>query len=92
MVLGINLPDWKTAFQESFRDYVTNPLETKFQLVQEYNQKTQKMVIALGFGIFLLLAIAYFWQGNTKYLALGTLIGYLTPYIYHLTNHGNTLN
>jgi len=50
------------------------------------------MVIALGFGIFLLLAIAYFWQGNTKYLALGTLIGYLTPYIYHLTNHGNTLN
>jgi len=60
-------------------------LETKFQLVQEYNQKTQKMVIALGIGIFLLLAIAYFWQGNSKYLALGTLVGYLVPYIYKLS-------
>lgn len=62
MVLGFSLPDWKTALQESFRDYVANPLEEKFQQVQEYNQKTQKMVIALGFGIFLLLAIAYFWK------------------------------
>ena len=62
MVFGLNLPDWKTALQESFQNYVAVPLETKFQQVQEYNQKTQKMVLALGFGIFLLLAIAYFWK------------------------------
>ena len=62
MVWGINLPDWKTALQESFRDYVSHPLEEKFQLVQEYNQKTQKIIIALGLGIFLLLGIAFFWK------------------------------
>ena len=61
MVFGINLPDWKSALQESFRDYVANPLENKFQEVKEYNEKTQKIIIALGSGIFLLLAIAYFW-------------------------------
>jgi hypothetical protein len=37
-------------------------LESKFQEVKAYNEKTQKIVIALGFGIFLLLALAYFWK------------------------------
>jgi hypothetical protein len=49
-----------------------------------FGQRTQKIAIALGIGIFLLLAIAYFWQGNTKYLALGVLTGYLLPHIYSL--------
>jgi len=50
-----------------------------------FGQRTQKIAIALGISIFLLLAIAYFWQGNSKYLALGTLVGFLTPYIYELS-------
>jgi hypothetical protein len=54
-----------------------------------FGQRTQKIAIALGIGIFLLLAIASFWQGNSKYLALGVLTGYLLPYIYHLIKENN---
>jgi hypothetical protein len=59
-------------------------------LLQEniaFGQRTQKIAIALGIGIFLLLAIAYFWSGQSKYLAFGTLTGYLAPYIYQLTQN-----
>jgi hypothetical protein len=49
-----------------------------------FGQRTQKIAIGLGISIFLLLAIAYFWPGNSKYLALGVLVGYLAPYIYQL--------
>jgi len=55
-----NLPDWKTALQESFRNHIAQPLESKFQEVQAFNYRTQKIIVALGIGIFLLLAIAYF--------------------------------
>jgi hypothetical protein len=54
-----------------------------------FGQRTQKIAIALGIGIFLLLAIAYFWQGKSKYLAFGTLTGYLLPYIYQLTKQNH---
>jgi len=39
---------------------VAQPLETKFQEVQAFNYRTQKIIIAFGVGIFALLAIAYF--------------------------------
>jgi len=65
MPLGFNLPDWKTALQESFQNYVAQPLETKFQEVKAYNEKTQKIIIAFGVGIFALLAIAYFWKDES---------------------------
>ena len=66
MVFGINLPDWKTALQESFQNYVSAPLESKFQEVKAYNERTQKIIAALGIGIFLLLAVAYFWKDDEK--------------------------
>lgn len=62
MPFGINLPDWKAALQESFQNYVTEPLEKKFQEVQAFNHRTQKIILAFGVGIFALLAIAYFWK------------------------------
>jgi len=62
MPFGIDLPNWKSALQESFRDYVATPLETKFQELQAFNHRTQKIIIAFGVGIFALLAIAYFWK------------------------------
>ena len=66
MPFGINLPDWKTALQESFQNYVAQPLETKFQEVQAFNYRTQKIIIAFGVGIFALLAIAYFWKDENE--------------------------
>ena len=66
MPFGINLPDWKTALQESFQNYVATPLESKFQEVKAYNEKTQKIITALGIGIFLLLALAYFWKDDER--------------------------
>ena len=62
MVLGFNLESWKTTFQASFQSYVAEPLEKKFQEVQAFNHRTQKIIIALGMGIFLLLAVAFFWK------------------------------
>jgi hypothetical protein len=35
-------------------------LEKKFQEVQAFNYRTQKIIIALGVGIFALLALALF--------------------------------
>ena len=92
MVLGFNLESWKTALQESFQNYVAQPLETKFQEVQAFNHRTQKLIAALGIGIFLLLAIAYFWPGNSKYLALIVLIGGLLLYVYKLTKENKKIN
>ena len=85
------LPDFKGALNNFYEENIKETLETKTtyyeNLLKEniaFGQRTQKIAIALGISIFLLLAIAYFWQGNTKYLALGTLTGYLLPYIYQL--------
>src|SRR3954452_12893993 len=86
------LPDLKGALQGFYEETIQPTLEGKTayyeNLLKEniaFGQRTQKIAIALGISIFLLLALAYFWQGNSKYLALGTLTGYLAPYIYHLT-------
>lgn len=85
------LPDFKGALKGFYEENIKETLETKSayyeNLLKEniaFGQRTQKIAIALGIGIFLLLAIAYFWPGNSKYLALGVLAGYLIPYIYQL--------
>lgn len=92
------LPDLQGAIKGFYEENIKETLETKTtyyeNLLKEniaFGQRTQKIAIALGISIFLLLAIAYFWQGNSKYLALGTLVGYLTPYIYQL-NYANYTN
>ena len=88
------LPDFKGALNNFYEENIKQTLETKTayyeNLLKEniaFGQRTQKIAIALGVGIFLLLAIAYFWQGKSKYLALGVLTGYLLPYIYNLTQN-----
>lgn len=87
------LPDFKGALTGFYDENIKETVETKSQefkhLMQAnfaYSQQTQKALIAIALGIFLLLAIAYFWPSNYKYLALGILTSYLTVYIYHLTN------
>jgi len=86
------LPDFKGALTNFYEENVKETLETKTayyeNLLKEniaFGQRTQKIAIALGISIFLLLAIAYFWQGNSKYLALGIIVGFLAPYIYELS-------
>ena len=88
------LPDFKGALKGFYEENLKQTLETKTayyeNLLKEniaFGHRTQKIAIALGIGIFLLLAIAYFWQGKSKYLALGVLTGYLLPYIYDLTHN-----
>src|SRR3954465_8739415 len=90
------LPDLKGALNNFYEENIKQTLETKTayyeNLLKEniaFGQRTQKIAIALGVGILLLLAIAYFWQDDSKYLALGVLIGYLTPHIYQLTQKKN---
>lgn len=63
------LPDLKGALKGFYEESVKETLETKTQefkhLIQEnlaFNQNTQKALIAIALGIFLLLAIAYFWK------------------------------
>ena len=93
------LPDFKGALKSFYEENLKATLEGKTayyeNLLKEniaFGQRTQKIAIALGIGIFLLLAIAYFWQGKSKYLAFGTLTGYLAPYIYQLSQPLPSIN
>ena len=63
------LPDFQGALKGFYEENVKEALESKTayyeNLLKEniaFGQRTQKIVIALGIGIFLLLAIAYFWK------------------------------
>ena len=63
------LPDFKGAlnsfYDEKLKDTIENKSAEYKQLLQEnfaYGQNTQKALIAIALGIFLLLAIAYFWK------------------------------
>jgi len=63
------LPDFQGAIKGFYEENLKEALETKTayyeNLLQEniaFGQRTQKIIIALGVGIFLLLAIAYFWK------------------------------
>lgn len=91
------LPDFKGALTGFYEESLKDTVETKTQEFKSllerniaYGQRTQKALVAIALGIFLLLAIAYFLKDNMnqipyKYLALGILMGYLIPYIYTLT-------
>ena len=87
------LPDFKKSLTSFYEESVKPTVEQKSQefkaLVQSninHGQQTQKAVVAILLAAFLLLALALFWtdQPRTiqwKYLALGSLIGYLIPYL-----------
>ena len=63
------LPDFQGALKGFYEENIKETLEAKTayyeSLLKEnigFSQQTQKIMIALGVGIFLLLAIAYFWK------------------------------
>ena len=63
------LPDFKGAlnsfYDEKLKDTIENKSAEYKELLKEnfaYGQRTQKALIAIALGIFLLLAIAYFWK------------------------------
>ena len=67
------LPDFKGALEGFYEENTKETLETKTayyeNLLKEniaFTQRTQKIAIALGIGIFLLLAIAYFWKDENE--------------------------
>jgi len=86
------LPDFKGALTGFYEESVKPTLESKTaefkELVQgniAHGQKTQKAIVAILLAVFLLLALALFWSDSKgiqwKYLLLGSLIGYLIPYL-----------
>ena len=96
MVWKDYLPDFKGALKGFYEENIKETLETKTayyeNLLKEnvaFGQRTQKIAIALGVGIFLLLVTVYFIPDNYKYLALGILAGYLVPYLCHLISQNN---
>ena len=63
------LPNLKDALTGFYEEQLKNTVESKTQEFKEliqhnayYGQNTQKALIAIAFGTFLLLAIAYFWK------------------------------
>ena len=63
------LPDFQGAltgfYEESLRETVetkTQEFKTLLERNIAYGQRTQKALIAIALGIFLLLALAYFWK------------------------------
>lgn len=61
------LPDFKGALKGFYEESLKNTIETKTaefkSLIQQniiHGQKTQKALVAIALGIFLLLLIAYF--------------------------------
>ena len=65
------LPDFKGAlnnfYDERLKDTIENKSTEYKELAGEFIAKSlnyQKAMLAIGLGIFLLLAIAYFWKDN----------------------------
>ena len=63
------LPDFKGALKGFYEESLKNTVETKTtefkQLLQAnmaYGQATQRALVAIAWGIFFLLLIAYFWK------------------------------
>jgi len=63
------LPDFQGALTGFYEDSLKDTIETKtheFKTLLErniaYGQKTQRALVAIALGIFLLLLIAYFWK------------------------------
>ncbi len=87
-----NLKETLTGFyQESIQPTLENKTQEFKTLVQEnmaHGQNTQQAIVAILLAVFLLLALAFFWKDSLgvqwKYLALGSLIGYVVPYVIAL--------
>ena len=63
------LPNFKSALTGFYEESLKNTIEQKtgeFKSLLEknmaYGQQTQRALIAIALGIFLLLLIAYFWK------------------------------
>lgn len=89
------LPDFKGAltgfYQESVKPTIDSKSTEYKELLKENfarGANTQKALIAIALAVFLLLALAFFWNDGSgvqwKYLALGSLIGYTFPYVLNL--------
>ena len=89
------MPDFKGALANFYDEKVKPTVEQKSTEYKELLKEnfarganTQKAIIAILLAVFLLLALAFFWKdGNGiqwKYAVLGSLIGYLIPYIISL--------
>ncbi len=90
------MPDFKGALTGFYQEILQPTIESKSVEYKELLKenfakgiKTQQALVAIALGIFLLLALAFFWHDKTngvewKYLALGSLIGYLVPYVLAL--------
>ena len=73
MALKDYLPDFKGAlnsfYDERLKDTIENKSAEYKRLLQEnfaYGQNTQKALVAIALGIFLLLTIAYFWKDENE--------------------------
>ena len=94
MVWG--LPDLKGALTGFYQENIQPTLENKTQefkaIVQENfarGANTQQAIVVILLAVFLLLALAYFWQDKPdgiqwKYLLLGFLICYTTCHVIAL--------
>lgn len=90
------LPDLKGALVDFYQESVKPTIESKSTEYKELLQEnfarganTQQAIIAILLAVFLLLALAFFWQDKPngiqwKYLFLGTLIAYTTRYVIAL--------
>ena len=90
------MPDFKGAltgfYQESLKPTIESKSTEYKTLIQAnfaHGVKTQQAIVAIALAIFLLLALAFFWPDKPngvqwKYLALGSLMGYLVPYVLTL--------
>ena len=90
------LPDFKGAltgfYQESLKPTIESKSTEYKELLKENFARgvnTQKALIAIALAVFLLLALAFFWSDKPngiqwKYAALGSLIGYVVPYVLSL--------
>lgn len=58
-VLETKSSEFKTFLNEKSSEY-----QTLLKSQAQYGQNTQKALIAIALGIFLLLCMAYFWKDN----------------------------
>jgi hypothetical protein len=90
------LPDFKGALSNFYDEKIKPTIETKSTEYKELLKEnfarganTQQAIIAILLAVFLLLALAFFWKDKEpgiqwKYLVLGSLVGYLVPYVMSL--------
>ena len=90
------MPDFKGALTNFYAESVKPTIEqksTEYKSLLKENfargVNTQKAIVAILLAVFLLLALNFFWVDKPdgiqwKYLLLGSLMGYLIPYVVEL--------